>query len=36
LRRLVASPHAVNVAAGAARIAPGVFQAVIRYAGDAR
>lgn len=35
LRRLVASPHAVSVAAGAARIAPRVFQAIIRYAGDA-
>jgi menaquinone-9 beta-reductase len=35
LRRLVASPHAVNVAAGAARIAPRMFQAIIRYAGDA-
>ena len=36
LRRLVASPYAVSVAAGAARIAPGMFQAIIRYAGDAR
>jgi flavin-dependent dehydrogenase len=36
LRRLVASPYAVSVAAGAARIAPGIFQAVIRYAGDVR
>ena len=36
LRRLVASPYAVTVAACAARIAPGMFQAIIRYAGDAR
>jgi menaquinone-9 beta-reductase len=36
LRGLVASPYAVSVAAAAARIAPSMFQAIIRYAGDAR
>jgi flavin-dependent dehydrogenase len=35
LRQLVASPGAVGGAALAARIAPGAFAAIIRYAGDA-
>ena len=34
LRRLVASPRAIESAAVAARILPGVFGAIIRYAGD--
>ncbi|MEZ5283652.1 MAG: hypothetical protein R2712_02355 [Vicinamibacterales bacterium] len=35
LRRLVASPGAVRAAAATARVWPGAFRAVIRYAGDA-
>jgi flavin-dependent dehydrogenase len=35
LRRLVASPHSVSGAAVAARVLPGAFAAMIRYAGDA-
>jgi flavin-dependent dehydrogenase len=35
VRQLVASPSAVSAAAAAARVAPGMFQALIRYAGDA-
>ena len=34
LRRLVASPRAVNVVAAGARIAPGLLREMIRYAGD--
>jgi menaquinone-9 beta-reductase len=34
LRSLVASPRGVRAAAGLAAVAPGVFQGLIRYAGD--
>jgi flavin-dependent dehydrogenase len=34
VRRLVASPQAITVAATAARVLPRVFEAMIRYAGD--
>jgi flavin-dependent dehydrogenase len=34
IRRVVASPHAVSVAALAASLLPTVFRSVIRYAGD--
>ena len=36
IRALVASTIAVDAAAAAARVLPGVFQAVIRYAGDTK
>lgn len=35
LRQLVASPRGVSGAAMAARLLPGIFEAMIRYAGDA-
>ncbi|HEY8549476.1 MAG TPA: FAD-dependent monooxygenase [Vicinamibacterales bacterium] len=34
LRRFVASPRAVRMAAAGARVAPGMLRSVIRYAGD--
>lgn len=34
LRTLVTSPHSVSVSAAVARVAPSMFESIIRYAGD--